>query len=368
MSKISIQSPYFPNEERPQHTFLRLRQPVNEASYPAPRVLKPGFNYRFSFAFVVPARLVPPVCNHETSNDHVEHSHTLLPPTLGDHSDLADNGTCRPDDMCPSMCGISYRICVSVLKKSKGKNGTSSSVTLSASKTVRIIPTVEEDPPMSVSEVDSGYCMRKEKKVRRAFLHSTLGRLVVDAVQPKPIQFFVPHCTSNESATTAVTLNLRFEPVGEEQPPQLGTVRSGIRVFTFYSTNPWIDYPSPAFEKCLALLGYQMCAKTVSSPTLSIANSAWVKHPTYYTTSVVVPIILPKDKVFVPTFHSCWLSRIYSLDLGVSYHAPNVNIMTSTASLRIPIQVANERNNVASPEYPVPEENTDGPPPAYTDW
>lgn len=184
------------------------------------------------------------------------------------------------------------------------------------------------------------------------------------AAQPRPIQFFVPnYCKSNESASTAVTLDLRFEPTGEEQPPQLGTVRSGIRVFTFSSTKPWTDYPSPAFEKCLALLGYQVHTKAVTCPTLSIADSQWMKHPTYYTTSVVVPITLPKDKVFVPTFHSCWISRIYSLDLSVSYHAPNVNIMTSTASLRIPIQVANERNNEAS-EYPIPE---DGPPPAYSD-
>lgn len=365
ISSTSVHSSYFPNEDNPQQTFLRLRQPINEASYPAPRVLKPGYTYRFSFGFVVPARLVPPVCTHEMSNHHVEQSHAMLPPSLGDHPGLAGNETCL-DDICPSMCGILYRVCVSVQKKSKSDDNTIPKAVLSASKAVRVIPTVEEDPPMSVSEAGSGYCLSKEKKVKRAFLHNTLGRLVVDAAQPRPIQFSIPDCNSNKPATTAVTLNLRFEPVGDEQPPQLGTIRSGIRVFTFYSTNPWTDYPSPAFEKCLALFGYQVQTKTIAFPTLSIANLQWVKHPTCYTASAIVPIILPKDKIFVPTFHSCWLSRIYSLELGVSYHAPSVNIMTSTASLRIPIQVANERNNSASPQYPTPDDTTDAPP-AYSD-
>lgn len=324
---------------------------------------------------MVPARLVPSPCSHEMDNDQVEQSHTMLPPSLGDHPDLANNGSSRLDDMCPSMCAIAYRVGVSALKKSKsvGENGeTMANSVLSAYKTVRVIPAVEEDPPMSVSEAGSGYCLSKEKKVKRAFLHNTLGRLVVDAAQPRPIQFCVPESNFHKPATTTVTLNLRFEPVGDEQPPQLGTVRSSMRVYTFYSTNPWMDHPSPAFEKCLALFGYQVQTKTVTFPTLSIANLQWVKHPTCYTASAVVPIILPKDKVFVPTFHSCWLSRIYSLDLGVSYHAPNVNIMSSTVSLRIPIQVANERNRVASPEYsespdyPTPDDSTDAPPPAYS--
>lgn len=353
-----MQSPYFPNEAHPLQTFLKLHQPINEASYPVPRVLRSGYTYQFSFAFVVPTRLLPPACSHEKSNYHVEHSHTLLPPTLGE-SNLASNGKCCLDDMCPDTCGISYFIRVSVLKRSTPCN-----TVVSRCKKVRIIPTVEEEPPLSIPEVDSGYCMRKEKDVRRAFLHNKLGRLVVSAAQPTPSQLS-PNCKSNESASTVVTLNLQFQPVGEEQPPQLGTVRSGIGVFTFYSAHPWTDYPSPSFEKCLALLGCEVHSKTVICPTISVSSAQWVKHPTNYTTSIVVPITLPKDKVFVPTFHSCWISRIYSLNLSVSYHAPKVNIMTSTASLMIPIQIASQRNDEEC-EYQVPDGSTDVPPPAYS--
>lgn len=362
-SRISVQSPYFPNETHPHQTFLKLHQPINETFYPNPRVLRSGYTYRFSFAFVVPTCLLPPACSHEKSNYHIERSHTLLPPTLGE-LDLASNGKCRLDDMCPDACGISYFIRVSVLKRSKD-DGTPCNTVVSRCKKVRVIPTVEEEPPLSIPEVDSGYCMRKEKDIRRSFLHK-LGRLVVSAAQPTPIQLTIPNCIPNESGSTVVTLDLQFQPVGEEQPPQLGSVRSGIRVFTFCSTHPWTDYPSPSFEKCLALLGCEVHSTTVTCPTLSIASTQWVKNPTNYTASVNVPITLPKDKFFVPTFHSCWISRIYSLGLSVSYHAAKVNIMNSTASLMIPIQIANQRNNEEC-GYQVPGGSIDVPPPAYSD-
>lgn len=382
-----MQSPYFLSEANPHQTFLKLHQPINGASYPVPRVLSPGYTYRFSFTFVVPSRLLPPACSHEKSNHHIERSHTLLPPTLGD-AELACNGERRLDDMCPDMCAITYLIRVSVLKRPKS-DGAPYDAVMSTCKKVRIIPTVEEEPPVSITEVDSGYCMRKEKEVRRALLGDKLGRLVVSAAQPRPIQFCGLDCKSNEPASTAVTLNLRFQPAGDGQPPQLGAVRSGIRVFTFYSTHPWTDYPRPSFEKCWALLGCEVSAKTVTWPEFSIASAQWVKHrptlpdtspsipqysSTYYTASVVVPITLPKDKVFVPTFHSCRISRIYALDLSVSYHTPKVNLLTSTASLRIPIQIANQRNNEDSGSgistrilSPIPEGNADVPP-AYSDF
>jgi hypothetical protein len=66
---------------------------------------------------------------------------------------------------------------------------------------------------------------------------------------------------------------------------------------------------------------------------------------TYYTASVVIPISLPNNKTFVPTFHTCLISRTYSLDLSLTYHTPGTNVLTPTISLRLPVQV------ITQPKY-----------------
>lgn len=59
----------------------------------------------------------------------------------------------------------------------------------------------------------------------------------------------------------------------------------------------------------------------------------------YYTTSIVVPITLPKDKAFVPTFHSCLVSRIYTLRLSVSYRTLYASVVDPSVLLKVPVQL-----------------------------
>ncbi|GAB1203599.1 hypothetical protein APSETT445_002235 [Aspergillus pseudonomiae] len=75
--------------------------------------------------------------------------------------------------------------------------------------------------------------------------------------------------------------------------------------------------------------------RTEPSPTTSPTED----RGTYYTAAVIVPITLPQTKAFVPTFHSCLISRTYALDLNLCYHTPNASLLTSRISLRLPIQI-----------------------------
>lgn len=59
----------------------------------------------------------------------------------------------------------------------------------------------------------------------------------------------------------------------------------------------------------------------------------------YYTTSIIIPITIPNSKIFVPTFHSCLVSRTYSLDLSLTYHTAGMKILKPTISLCVPIQI-----------------------------
>jgi hypothetical protein len=86
-------------------------------------------------------------------------------------------------------------------------------------------------------------------------------------------------------------------------------------------------------------------ADTVTGSSASYAGNV------FYTASIIVPITLPPGKAFVPTFHSCLISRIYALELCVSYQTPNANALASSVTLKIPLQVtsAYREGSIESP-------------------
>lgn len=353
--------------------FLKLRQPIEETDYPAPRVLEPGRKYTFPFQFIVPDQLLPQVCTHKRTNNAIHRSHTMLPPTLGDPM-LAGNGKTLLDDMAPEMSVISYIIRAGVFKRSSADQREVKSLANIAKK-VRIIPIVEEEPPIEVAD-HPYYSTRKEKSVKRGFLRGRLGRMVASSVQPKPIRLLPHSCETRDTVNTVATVNLRFDPVGNEQPPKLGSLTSKLKASTFYSASPWEDYPFQSGNMPFSQVGQGLFNESVPLSTMCVGSAKWQKHSespcerrdstdstcseastgpssefiggTYYTASLVIPVNLPHSKTFVPTFHSCLMSRTYSLELSLSYHTPGTNVLTPTISLRVPIQIVTESKNAGS--------------------
>lgn len=357
------------------HTFLKLQQPMSENLYPSPRLFKKGHPYRFPFTFVVPDQLLPQSCRHAAPNMHLQAAHTQLPPSMGDPM-LTGDGTNLLDDMAPQMSRVSYIIRVSISKKGTGA-GARPKVLLAVAKKVRIIPAMDEQPPLEFLDNSDDYCGRREKNIRKGFLRRKLGRLVVAAPQSKPLQLPPPNTSSPGEASTAVTVHLRFDPEGNEPPPKLRTLWSKVKVLTFFSTTPWEDFPS----KSPGLTWNQnrgFYTKTVPLSSMCVASARWEKHPmakrrislqsdssedtvmgssasyagsVFYTASIIVPITLPPGKAFVPTFHSCLISRIYALELCVSYQTPNANALASSVTLKIPLQVtsAYRKGSIESP-------------------
>ncbi|KAJ5169908.1 uncharacterized protein N7500_002691 [Penicillium coprophilum] len=366
ISRTTVERASCPGRTGSQQMFLKLRQPIDEMEYPTPRVLECGRSYEYPFTFVVPDRLLPQVCTHAKKNAHIQRSHTMLPPTLGDPI-LASNGKTLLDDMAPSMSQIAYSIRASVLQKQLAGPGVMAIAAVG--KKIRIIPTVEEEPPIEISS--SPYlCTRKEKTVKRGTLRSKLGRIVASSSQPKPVQLLPPNGEPTDTVSTVATVNLRFDPVGNEQPPPLGTMTSKLRVNTFFSSSPWEDFPSTTGMP-YAQIGCGLYSESVPLLTMCVASAQWTKQSTaadylrrdstdssssdsslgpsstftgdtYYTASVVVPVTLPAAKAFVPTFHACLMSRVYALDLSLTYHTPATNIMTPTISLRVPVQFTSQ--------------------------
>lgn len=291
---------------------------------------------------------------------------------------LTNDGDKMMDDLAPDMAKISYKVRVKMLRQKE--NGKPEIIADKAIR-VRVIPAVEEHPPMDVADDNPDFEIRKEKDVKRGmFKLGKIGRLTAEAAQPGSLRLPPLKSQSTQNVTTMTTVHLRFDPNEESDlPPKLGSLQSKLRVLTFFGAHPFREFPTKSslnaweptkglFSEAIALS--QRCIAEVTwhkhSDSLDLARrgsalstaSASAAIPeaseaylgrSFYTASVLVPISLPKNKIFSPSFHSCLVSRVYCLELQVSYNPPGANVSSPSITLRVPTQVSAAGNPDARP-------------------
>ncbi|KAH9880835.1 hypothetical protein IAQ61_001129 [Plenodomus lingam] len=353
-----------------QHRFLVLRQPIADSDFPSPRIFERDRAYKFPFTFIIPSQLLPRACSHKVVSDHVHDVHCLLPPSLGD-PDLAGFGGSLLDDLAPEMSKIVYAVKVRIAH-TRGSEGLM--VLAEKMKKIRVKPALAEQPPLNIDN-SLEYRPREEKIIRKGIFKGRLGTLTAKTAQPRPL--FIPgaRTTDNEPISTMSKIVIRFDPSEDNHgPPKLSSLATKIKVSTFYASAARQSFPSQ-----LALgfdLSQGLYAESILLSDLCIASVQWEEHgpnsdpitedfirrdsgisdcslvsnaercfPTgilppskdyqqgrFYTTEILVPVTLPMNKSFVPTFHSCLISRTYTLGLKLSVNG-------STISLKVPVQI-----------------------------
>ena len=129
-----------------KHTFLRVQQPISAESLPDNMIAKADVAYTIPFTFIVPDRLLPYVCSHKVENDEVREAHVRLPPSIGDPM-LSGAGNSLMDDLSPEMAKICYSV---KAKVGKALPSTGRLIDTEEKTTrIRIVPTREEEPPLS---------------------------------------------------------------------------------------------------------------------------------------------------------------------------------------------------------------------------
>lgn len=197
---------------------------------------------------------------------------------------------------------------------------------------------------------------------------------MVSVSQPKPLQLRPPGSGLTSNVSTTATVHLRFDPVGDEQPPKLGSLCSKLGVSTFYTVSLWADFQTPSYVDSLGRHHY---TKTVSLSSLCDASTRWAersatsvsslrgltsteslfsasttfKSDAYYQLLLLFPSPY-RTKAFVPTFHSCLMSQIYILDLNLSYHTRKPNLLAPSISPRLPVVQITSRGRSQSFTYP----------------
>ncbi|ETN46871.1 uncharacterized protein HMPREF1541_01060 [Cyphellophora europaea CBS 101466] len=373
-----------------KHAFLKLLQPVDGDELPLDNILRADTTYSVPFLFRVPPTLLPYVCSHKVDHEGVRKPHLELPPSMGDPT-IAGDGHALMDDIAPAMSRVSYA--VRVRATSRLANGKPFDLA-EQTKKVLIVPAKDEAPPVHIDD-DGLYALRRERSVKKGlFKIGKVGRITAETTQPRSFRLPHPSKRITEPVSTNTTVCLRFDPVAEgDHPPSMGCITSRLRAYTFFGAAPYRVLPEihrydnwstlhGVYSESIELSQRNLSTVTwtrhapgtspisrtssaVSACTDARRPSTWsassstasnVPEPSaaynpdlpFYTAQVLVPLALPtpqgnsKTKVFLPTFHSCIISRTYTLDLMLSYNTPGTSVSTPHITLKCPVQVSAE--------------------------
>jgi hypothetical protein len=189
------------------------------------------------------------------------------------------------------------------------------------------------------------------------------GELSVN-VRGRPfIEILPPTQAPQNGMETLAHFTLCYLPQGtDHHSPELKSVASKLIIKNYYTATFWNDIPS---EEALSDSHKALCEYTVSLPKRSYGQINWarqnVREPTWelprysdkthllhpyisdkamdagevaYTANLVLPIVLPTDKNFLPSFHSCLVSRAYELRVRLRFEG---SLQSAPLVFKIPV-------------------------------
>jgi hypothetical protein len=338
--------------QKSSHAFLKLNMPIPESEYPVPRVFELGRTYTFPFHFVVPTTLTLSACRHATQAEHVTDHHLRLPPTLG---------SWERTDLAPTTAQVEYVVKARALRD--GGHDRRPVRIFEANQLVNVLPASPEDPPLNITAGERSYTLKKAKHIRKNFFSGKLGKFTATSSQPPAVRLDVDGV---HSSGTVATLQLKFVPSSPNvPPPKVSSISGKVAATTYYSAMPMTSLPNLGYRSGFAVDQRLAYKSNVPLFNTQVAQVSWKEHndcgrrdsgyssepdgnshessdrgssksPIYYTASLAIPFSLPtKKKLFPPTFHSCLISRVYSVNLTLTVGPANNSIQ-----LALPLQVA----------------------------
>ncbi|PKS09012.1 hypothetical protein jhhlp_003625 [Lomentospora prolificans] len=345
--------------QRSSHVFLKLTMPISDSKYPMPRIFEQGRTYSIPFHFVVPSQLTLSACKHASDNVYVQDYHMRMPPTMG---------TWSRDDLSPETAQVEYFVRARVL--GEADTGRRPEKIFEAQKPLLVLPPSPEDAPFNITSKDMHYTMSKTKSIKKNMFSHKLGRFTATASQPSAIHI---GADTRSASGTAVTLQLGFEPAASDiAPPTVKAVSAKLVSSTWYGVTPAknlpdmgsrpdfaIEPPRLAYKAGISLFNTEVNQVTwrlqgatprrdsgystdhegsdSSSGKKSKKKSAKGDKISHSATLYIPFDVSAKQKVLLPTFHSCLVSRVYALHLNLTVGSAN-----TTVSLVVPVQVAVE--------------------------
>jgi hypothetical protein len=300
------------------------------------QTLKPGKSYQMPFKFIVPDELPIHACHHQCANHQIQQEHLQLPASLSYRARKSH----EIHDMSPEMTEVVYSINFALCQRD-GKGGRPKKIQESTHP-VQILPTRKEHSPILVPEKNKYYQLRAEKSLYTGMLRHACGKLAAYSAQPPAIQLQSLQPT-NSDASTFLKINLRFDPsLLGQLPPSLLAAEFQLRAMTFFGLEPWKNYPDLTdvstwgtrrefWSDCVAL--------TANNEIKMDWDSEAEGERTIFTASIETSVSLPTHRYYPPTFHSCLLSRVYSLKARIFYRVHGKSRSRSSISVTVPVEI-----------------------------
>ncbi|OHE98264.1 arrestin [Colletotrichum orchidophilum] len=314
---------------------LKLHMPISESAYPSTRTFKSGQNYAIPFRFIIPHQLTSNACQYKAETETVHNHHLRLPSSL--------TGFER-DDLTTNITRIQYSVRARILNIRKNGSEAPLSPILESQHPISILAPSPEDPPLILDRYDLHYVLKETKPVRRNMFSAATGHITAESCQPQAIRL---NPDGRAASSSSAYVNIGFRPVAPDMlPPQIKVKSAKVLAQTWLSSRP-----APSFPNLRG--GREPVTLSTSAVVDSTNTTPWIQHvhimgedgkpermsrgnkrsedaalesssldprvPVTHTCSTHVDFRLPTlSHVFPPTFHSCLISRTYTLEITIA--------------------------------------------------
>ncbi|KAJ9414845.1 hypothetical protein QL093DRAFT_2593410 [Fusarium oxysporum] len=250
------------------------------------------------------------------------------------------------------------------------------SPTLERCHPARVMPFLPEQPPLHIVPGSARFMLSQEKSIRKDILSSKLGYIRASARQPKPV---VISANKLQPSNCQLSVDLEFWPTSKKAaPPEICGKSAAIKASTYYSTghisflpdqhnNPSVT-PNPILSFVLdenatvnqaLMLVWEPVSVSSSEPPLTSSRRGFKSNDIIKTESprhtATLPISItlpsPDNKILLPTFYSCLISRTSILEVVLAARSHG-----SSFTLRLPLQVAVDGNETDTNSIPAYEQ------------
>ncbi|KAK9776124.1 hypothetical protein AB5N19_12103 [Seiridium cardinale] len=303
--------------------------------------------YHIPFEFVVPASLSTSACSHSGA-DAIRNEHLCPPPSTASWDKY---------DCSSKIARVNYSI------QSQVQLHDNERTVLDISEQVNILPAAYERPPLEINEKDTLYSMASLRSARLQF--RTRSWLTASVSQPRAVMIGPDRCPQSPNfAQVRLTFGSssnRLSPPGSMKAklrlvamtyasnrevhvfPNMNSAGGDLQYTTYKHNITLAPHTTDKiqWERCNNRQGVAADPDVIEPSTSSTMNQRGPQSEATVSNShsshLHIPIEFHLDKtVFVPTFHSCFISRVYVLELTLSFpdqkFGPSIN-------LRAPLQI-----------------------------
>ncbi|EWZ46078.1 uncharacterized protein FOBCDRAFT_199428 [Fusarium oxysporum Fo47] len=307
------------------HRFLKIDLISSDILELVSTTLTKNRSHKIPFQFTLPYQLDPTACIHDVVSTTVTDKHLIPPPTIGGEWDR--------HDMSPGVVEVEYGINACVASTPSLDTGHSQDFT--AKRAIRFIPRLSESPPLHVSLMNRRYKLQGTKSLRSNSFKRPFGIISATAMQPEPL-----HLQAYGTVITPsfIDVTLTFDPENDGiTPPKLDSVSLSIRSYTWHQADPYQAFPDQIGKPSLKQPFITSIELTVGRPQVT-----WARHVNpgledkssenssvaFYSSTLQLPLsVSTRNKTFLPTFHSCLVSRTYDVNLRLGFKKGDLTIV-----------------------------------------